>query len=547
MGYKVLYRKYRPANFNELVGQKPIKEALTNAIIKKQLSHAYIFTGPRGTGKTSMAKIFAKALTCQNPNDGICCNLCSNCLSFNENPDIIEIDAASNNGVDEIREIRNNVKLVPTMSKYKIYIVDEVHMLSNSAWNAFLKTLEEPPSHVIFIFATTDIQKVPVTVLSRCQRYDFHKILKDDIFNHVKYIANKEDFKISEDAISEVVKLSDGCLRDCLSYLDQLSKVSSNINLELVNEVFGITSMNYIKELLTSIENNDLETFLIKYESIVSDGIDSNSLINNMIDYILDEAIKIKRHEESSLKRFDFCHKLVKDLLDIQKGIKLIDNSYKALEITLLNYFVDNTKTFSENKIAQNEEINVELKTKKTSKNISREIISLEKETYNSSKNISREIKKSKNIEKLKEIRINNVFFGANKDAKINFSKKWNDFLTKLNDLNNYMLIGFVESVNIEVVSDDYVLFSTKISSDSVLFNNNLSLIEDEFLKNMNLVYKFIALDGDEWIKEKENFIKNKSLERQLIDESILEMEKSEQDESIDSAHDIFGDIIEIN
>lgn len=543
MGYKVLYRKYRPMDFNELVGQKPIKEALINAIIKNQLSHAYIFTGPRGTGKTSMAKIFAKALTCQNPSDGICCNECSNCLSFNENPDIIEIDAASNNGVDEIREIRNNVKLVPTMSKYKIYIVDEVHMLSNSAWNAFLKTLEEPPSHVIFIFATTDIQKVPVTVLSRCQRYDFHKIMKEDIYNHIKFIADKENFAISEDAIFEVIKLSDGCLRDCLSYLDQLSKVSSNIDLKLVSDVFGITSMNYINDLLTTIENNNLEAFLTKYDEIVSDGIDSNSLINNIIDFLLGEAIKIKKREQSNLKSFDFCHRLVKDLLDIQKGIKYIDNPYKALEITFLDYFSEENSVSQKVQIENKIEIKTEKKIEDGEKIISREIITRNE----SKKNISREIKNDKNLDQLKSIRINNVFYGANKDTKMSFSKKWNEFLDKLNDLNNYMLIGFVETVKIEVVSDTYVLFSTKISSDSVVFNSNLSMIEEEFLKNMNMPYKFIALDSDEWAKEKEMFIKNKNIERKLIDESVLKVEKNEDDESINAAQDIFGDIIEIS
>jgi len=537
MGYKVLYRKYRPNDFNELVGQRPIKEALINAIIKNQLSHAYIFTGPRGTGKTSMAKIFAKALTCLNPKDGICCNGCTNCLSFNENPDIIEIDAASNNGVDEIREIRNNVKLVPTMSKYKIYIVDEVHMLSNSAWNAFLKTLEEPPAHVIFIFATTEINKVPVTVLSRCQRYDFHKINKEDIKKHIINIANKENFVIDEDAINEVIKLSDGCLRDALSYLDQLSKVSNEINIELVSSVFGIASLSYIKELIGNVYNNSLIEFLSLLNKIKFDGIDCNSLINNIIDYLMSEAIKIKKRTSQNFT-FDFCYDLVKDMLEIQKGIKFIDNPYNALEITLLSYFDDNKVVVNDLK-----ETKDEIKGDEKTKIISREIIPHEKKEKNNN-NIFREINFS---EKLKEIRVNNVFCGANKELKIKFCNLWKEFTEVLEDVNNYSLLGFIENVIVEVVSSDYVLFSTKINSDSVLFNDNLNIIELEFNKFSKLDYKFISLNSEEWKLEKENFIRNKNINRKLISEDVLKNENEAMDTSVDAAQDIFGDIIEVN
>ena len=186
MNYKVLYRKYRPNNFDNIVGQEYIVKTLKNSIKSNKISHAYIFSGPRGTGKTSTAKVFAKTINCLNSVDGNSCDKCSKCLEFNDNPDVIEIDAASNNGVNEIRELKNNITVLPTNSKYKIYIIDEFHMITTEAFNALLKTLEEPPSHVIFIMATTDIQKVPITILSRCQRFDFKKLTVDDIFSYLK-------------------------------------------------------------------------------------------------------------------------------------------------------------------------------------------------------------------------------------------------------------------------------------------------------------------------------------------------------------------------
>ena len=224
MMYKALYRKYRPKSFDEIYGQDVIKKTIINEIKNNKISHAYLFCGPRGTGKTSVAKLVAKLINCENSKNGVACNECESCKQINNNSnlDIIEIDAASNNGVDEIRELKDKVKFLPTISKYKVYIIDEVHMLSTGAFNALLKTLEEPPKHVVFILATTEVNKIPITIISRCQRFDFKKISSENIYNRLKYIVNEENINITDDAIKEISILSDGGLRDAIGLLDKL-------------------------------------------------------------------------------------------------------------------------------------------------------------------------------------------------------------------------------------------------------------------------------------------------------------------------------------
>lgn len=300
MDYKVLYRKYRPVNFDELVGQNHVKNILKNSIINDKIAHAYIFTGPRGTGKTSTAKIFARTLNCLDAKDGICCGKCQNCMDFNTSPDIIEMDAASNNSVDDIRNIVENVGIAPSNSKYKIYIIDEVHMLTQSAWNAFLKTLEEPPHNVIFILATTDIQKVPITVLSRCQRFDFQRIDKNLIFNNLKNICDKEEIKYEEDALNEVAYLSDGCMRDALSILDQLSKVSDTVNMDIIKNNYGTVTKDEIDSIYTSILKNEIDSLVSKINEIKETGIDVKILIDKILDNFINKAIDMKKKNIST-------------------------------------------------------------------------------------------------------------------------------------------------------------------------------------------------------------------------------------------------------
>ena len=307
MSYKVLYRKYRPSNFNDIVDQKFITDTLKESIINNKISHAYIFSGPKGTGKTSTAKVFAKAINCENPIDGEPCGKCDSCLNFDKNPDIIELDAASNNKVEDIREIVNNVKLAPAGSKYKIYIIDEVHMLTPSAANAFLLTLEEPPSHAIFILATTNPESLPQTILSRCQQFAFSKISKKALIERINYVLDQEKIKLDSEVIKEIADLSDGGLRDALSILDQLVTLNKPITAELLNEQFGIVSESVIINLVDYIANGDITNIDKVFESLKEFGFNEKSFVNKFISVLTNRICTIKDSDRvNSLKNIVF-------------------------------------------------------------------------------------------------------------------------------------------------------------------------------------------------------------------------------------------------
>ena len=288
--YQALYRKYRPSNFDEVVGQKVIVKTLKNAIKYDRLSHAYLFCGPRGTGKTSIAKILAKTINCTNLQDYLPCNECENCLQYNnkQSVDIIEIDAASNNGVDEIRELRDKVGLVPSFGKYKIYIIDEVHMLTTSAFNALLKTLEEPPKHVIFILATTEPFKIPITILSRCQRFDFKKISVDDIVSRLRAIADAENIKIKDEILKEIAILSDGGMRDSINLLDQVNAYvggEKEVTYEDVHDVNGTLKPEELYDFISKIKNNDLKDALLLSDSYNDIGKNMTKVLEELISF----------------------------------------------------------------------------------------------------------------------------------------------------------------------------------------------------------------------------------------------------------------------
>lgn len=308
MSYKALYRTWRPQKFSELIGQPVITTTLKNAITTDQVSHAYLFAGPRGTGKTSAAKIFAKAVDCPHQKDGEPCNQCSICKAITRGSlgDVIEIDAASNNSVDEIRQVRDKARYAPTVAKYKIYIIDEVHMLSTGAFNALLKTLEEPPKHVIFILATTEPQKIPATIISRVQRYNFKRIKPKDILERMEYILQQEKIKYNVKALAIIAKAAEGGMRDALSILDEaLSYSKDNVTYSDALQVTGSVNKSLVNGYMQDVVNHKVKQALIKARQIISNGKDANQFIEQLISYCQNMLFYQQSPEELEKEELD--------------------------------------------------------------------------------------------------------------------------------------------------------------------------------------------------------------------------------------------------
>ena len=537
MDYKVLYRKYRPDNFSSIIGQDYMVSILKNAIKNDKISHAYIFSGPRGTGKTSTAKVFAKAINCLNPTEDGPCNECESCLHFKENADIIEIDAASNNGVDEIREIINNIKLAPAYSKYKVYIIDEVHMLSTSAFNALLLTLEEPPKHVVFILATTNIEAVPITILSRCQRFDFHKISITDIIKRLQYVVSNENISIDDDALEEIAYISDGGMRDALSILDQLSSTTEKITINEVIEHFGSVSKKQINDLYNLILENNVDNFDSMMKKFKELAIDYKVLIKKMLEKIEEEAIKVKKDDNDQGLSYESLKEMAFELADISNYINMSIDPYLLIEITLLKYFnSNNANSQLEQKIISREIIHNKEQKIETPEPVSNE----NKET--TSEIISREIISSReNYSELIKIRVNNCFVNAKKEYLQNIKDLWKNFIESLNDKN---LLNLVIDCNVVTASDKIAVLTNIVDGTSNLINSKLNEIEILFNKEFKTEYKFICLTENKWNEEKQEYIinlKNKHEYHYIEEPKIEQVEENTIDNIEKIAYDIFG------
>ena len=334
MGYTALYRKFRPLTFSEIVGQEHITRTLKNQIIANRVGHAYLFNGGRGTGKTSAAKILARAINCLNPKDGEPCNECEICKGAINGSltDIVEMDAASNNSVEDIRSIREEVNFLPTKAKYRVYIIDEVHMLSTGAFNALLKTLEEPPEHVKFILATTEPQKLPATILSRCQRFDFKRISNDNIIKRLKIVCKESDIEITDEALNTIAVLSEGAMRDALSILERCIQDGENkIDEDKIKDLVGIPKITYINNIVESIVKYDINQALESTEVVLKEGKDITNLLFEMIKYVKDILVykasnKLELYSQEELEK-------IKQISEAVSKERLINLVYQLSEL----------------------------------------------------------------------------------------------------------------------------------------------------------------------------------------------------------------------
>lgn len=581
MSYKSLYRKYRPMRFEDVCGQQFIVKTLSNAIKNNKIGHAYLFCGTRGTGKTTIAKIFAKLVNCLNPLDNVPCGECEICLNENtdEIPDIIEIDAASNNGVDEIRELKNKIKLMPVMCKYKVYIIDEVHMLSTGAFNALLKTLEEPPEHVIFILATTEPQKLPITIISRCQRFDFKKINVLDISKRLKYISQKEGIDIDDEAIEEIAKLSEGAMRDAIGLLDQISSFTdSKITVEDIYTIRGSVSNRVLIELIEKYIDNDASSILSIVDDIYLSGKDfyrlsedilvfyRNMLISKVApSYFEDKALQLKEDimrlsSKIEVKRIE---RMIKKLEELLRNIKSSDYPRILFETTILSDLdldesFENEKTTTEKDKTFVMGINeVDSKSKNKEIKLDKNINEIIKEEFKE-KDIKKVTTKNKSnnsfaiTDALKEAMINNTIAEASASLKKEATVKFEELDKYLIDKDFKAAATILKDSIVTAVSNDHMLLTYKYESMVEDNDNEYASISNLIKQMFGSEYKVVAITDKRW-KELRPYFLNLKKENgtiPLIEEKYEKINKSEnmiKNENYEEVLNIFdSDLIEM-
>ena len=515
MSYQSLYRKYRPRNFSQVYGQKIAKKILINSLINQKISHAYLFFGPRGTGKTSLAKMFARICNCENAIKGECCEKCISCLTTNDKNcvDIVEIDAASNNGVDEIRELKSKINLTPNSLKYKVYIIDEVHMLSTGAFNALLKTLEEPPQHVIFILATTEYYKVPATIVSRCQTIEFSNIDNLSMKNRLLEICKLEKINVEEEAIEEIAQNSNGGLRDAIGLLDKAISfidVNEKITKETIRELLGNISSKELTLFFEEMINENFDNVLMYTNNYCERGIDLVKLIDDLIvkfrDYMFEK------------NKYEYVEK-IEILNNYQSKMKSSNNKDIMFQIMVLQLTNKTNVRFYEEKHSDNKE--------------------------EKAKVVSERIKDNSYI----NIRINNSFVNADKKVLLDIKNNWKNLEKFTFDVEDGSIIcDLIDCIPV-VSSDKNLMLSSKYLAIVNKINENIEKYEKILKSKLNLCQKIIVVESKHWETLKENYLNNV---KNNIKYNYIEEIKSENNDSnvniqntnnVQKAIELFGKI----
>lgn len=562
MDYQALYRMYRPQSFDDVVGQTHVTKTLRNAISKGKQSHAYIFSGPRGTGKTSIAKVFAKAINCLNSDDGEPCNECAICKGITQgtNSDVIEIDAASNNGVDEIRNIRDKVKYAPSESKYKVYIIDEVHMLTTGAFNALLKTLEEPPSHAIFILATTEPHKIPPTIISRAQRFDFKAISMDQIVDRLKFVAESQSLEYDNAALEFIAKTSEGGMRDALSIMDQaIAFGDERLTLQDALNVTGSVDEAALNDLFKDVVEGNVKEAFGRYHHFISEGKEVNRLINDMI-YFVRDTIMIKTSNESNESieydalvsfELDTLYRMIDIINDTLVSIRFSVNQNVHFEVLLVklaemikaqpqtvqNMATTAVATESDNDVLlqRMEQLENELKTLKA------QGVSNSGQTQQPKKP-TRTVQRSKNAFSMQQIA--KVLDKANKEDIKLLKDHWQEVIDHAKSNDKKSLVSLLQNSEPVAASEDHVLVKFEeeihceiVNKDDEKRNN----IESVVCNIVNKTVKVVGVPSDQWLRVRSEYIQNRNANGENNSKSG-EAQQPAQVDVAQKAKDLFGE-----